>query len=64
MTEESQRSALKTSPFRKERRQNETRSNTIVPVSYQISAFGNAEKLKQQETLPLKCNRTNEKDRF
>jgi imidazolonepropionase-like amidohydrolase len=61
---ESTWSALKTAPFEKEKdKKNETKLNTIVPVSYPNIAFGNAEKLKQ-ETLLFKNATvwTNEKD--
>ena len=61
---ESTWSALKTAPFEKEKdKKNETKLNTIVPVSYPNIAFGNRTKLNQ-ETLLFKNATvwTNEKE--
>ncbi|MDG2431956.1 amidohydrolase family protein, partial [Flavobacterium sp.] len=61
---ESTWSALKTAPFEKEKdKKNDTKLNTIVPVSYPNIAFGNSTKLSQ-ETLLFKNATvwTNEKD--
>ncbi|MBC5842572.1 amidohydrolase family protein [Flavobacterium sp. F-380] len=57
-------SALKTAPFEKEKdKKNETKLNTVVPVSFPNIAFGNTAKLNQ-ETLLFKNATvwTNEKE--